>query len=97
VVENLPPEKLAYLRIDAEPVVTDATVEIAQDIDDAAADQLRSLGGGTALSARLPGSSGVREGARAEFAVPASALHFFDLSTGEAIAPTRPRLAAATV
>jgi multiple sugar transport system ATP-binding protein len=76
-------------------VVTDATVEIAQDIDAAAADELRARGRGTVLNARLPASSAVREGGRAEFALPASALHFFDLSTGQAIAPTSPRLVAA--
>ena len=41
LVENLPPEKLVHLRVDAEPVVTDATVEIAKDIDAAAAEDLR--------------------------------------------------------
>ena len=97
LVENLPPEKLVHLRIDAEPVVTDATVEIAQDVDAAAAEDLRSLRNGSVLHARLAGSTAVREGTRAEFAVPPSALHFFDLSTGQAITPTRPRLAAAGV
>ena len=92
----MPPEKLVHLRIDAEPVVTDATVEIAKDIDEAAVEELRILGKGTVLNARLPGSATVREGTRAEFAVPPSALHFFDLSTGQAIAPTSPRLAVAT-
>ena len=96
LVENVPPEKLVHLRIDAEPVVTDATVEIAQDIDEAAAEGLRALGKGTVLHSRVPGSTTVREGTRAEFAVPPSALHFFDLSTGQAIAPTSPRLAVAT-
>ena len=47
LVENLPPEKLVHLRVDAEPVVTDATVEIAQDIDAAAAEDLRQLGKGS--------------------------------------------------
>ena len=88
LVENVPPEKLVHLRIDAEPVVTEATVEIAKDIDEAAVEDLRVLGKGTVLNARLPGSATVREGTRAEFAVPPSALHFFDLSTGQAIAPT---------
>ena len=96
LVENVPPEKLVHLRIDAEPVVTEATVEIAKDIDEAAVEDLRVLGKGTVLNARLPGSATVREGTRAEFAVPPSALHFFDLSTGQAIAPTSPRLAVAT-
>ena len=96
LVENVPPEKLVHLRIDAEPVVTEATVEIAKDIDEAAAEDLRILGKGTVLNARLPGSATVREGTRAEFAVPPSALHFFDLTTGQAIAPTSPRLAVAT-
>jgi multiple sugar transport system ATP-binding protein len=95
LVENLPPEKLLHLRVDAKPVVTDATVEIAQDIDAAAAEDLRSLGKGTVVHARLTGASAVREGTRAEFAIPPSALHFFDLSTGQAISPERPRLAGA--
>ncbi len=96
VVENIPPEKLVHLRVDAEPVVTDATVEIAKDIDAAAVEDLRRLGRGTVLSARMAGTAAVREGARAEFAVPPSALHFFDLATGEAITPTS-RLSVATV
>ena len=88
LVENLPPEKLAHLRVDADPVVTDATVEIAQDIDAAAAEDLRSLGAGSVVLARLSGHAVVRDGARAEFAVAPSALHFFDLSSGQAIRPT---------
>ena len=96
LVENLPPEKLVHLRVDADPVVTEATLEIAADIDQAAAEDLRALGRGSVLHARLPGTTPVREGTRAEFAVPPSALHFFDLSTGQAIAPQSPRLAAAT-
>ncbi len=96
LVENVPPEKLVHLRIDAEPVVSDAAVEIAKDIDEAAVEELRALGNGTVLNARLPGSTPLREGTRAEFAVPPSALHFFDLSTGQAIAPTSRRLAVAT-
>jgi multiple sugar transport system ATP-binding protein len=94
LVENVPPERLAHLRIDADPVVTDATVELAQDVDEAAVEELRALGRGTVLHARLPGSTAVREGTRAEFAVPPSALHFFGLATGQAITPTSPRLAA---
>jgi multiple sugar transport system ATP-binding protein len=94
LVENVPPERLAHLRIDADPVVTDATVELAQDVDEAAVEELRALGRGTVLHARLPGSTAVREGTRAEFAVPPSALHFFGLATGQALTPTSPRLAA---
>jgi multiple sugar transport system ATP-binding protein len=93
MVENIPPEKLVHLRIDAEPVVTDATVEIATDADQAAVDELRALGKGTGLNARLSSAADVREGTRAEFAVPPSALHFFDLASGAALSPDRPRLA----
>ena len=85
LVENVPPEKLVHLRIDAEPVVTDATLEIAKDVDAAAADELRSLGKGSVLNARLPGTSVVREGTRAEFALSPSALYFFDPATGDAL------------
>ncbi len=83
LVENIPPEKLVHLRIDAEPVVTDATVEIAKDMD---ADDLQTLGKGTVLNARLPGTAAVRQGTQAEFALSPSALHFFDPATGEALA-----------
>jgi multiple sugar transport system ATP-binding protein len=95
LVENLPPEKLVHLRVDAEPVVTDATVEIAEDIDEAAAEDLRQLGRGSAMHARLSGGTAIREGTRAEFAIAPSALHFFDLATGQAIAPSVPQLAGA--
>jgi multiple sugar transport system ATP-binding protein len=93
MVENIPPEKLVHLRIDAAPVVTEATVEIAKDADEAAVDELRAIGKGTGLNARLSSAADVREGTRAEFAVPPSALHFFDLTSGEALSPERPRLA----
>jgi multiple sugar transport system ATP-binding protein len=85
LVENVPPEKLVHLRIDAEPVVTDATIEIAKDVDAAAVDELRALGKGSVLNARLPGTSAVREGTRAEFALSPSALYFFDPATGDAL------------
>ncbi|MGY1615393.1 ABC transporter ATP-binding protein [Geodermatophilus sp. SYSU D00691] len=96
VVENIPPEKLVHLRVDAEPVVNDATVEIAKDIDAAAAEDLRRLGRGSVVLARLHAGAGVREGTRAQFAVPPSALHFFDPATGQALAPTARQLAVAT-
>jgi multiple sugar transport system ATP-binding protein len=96
LVENVPPEKLVHLRLDAAPVVTDATMEIAQDIDAAAAEDLRSLDQGSVLHARLGGGAAVREGTRAEFAIPPSALHFFDLSTGQALRPNRSRVVTAT-
>jgi multiple sugar transport system ATP-binding protein len=91
MVENIPPEKLVHLRVDAAPVVTEATVEIAKDADEAAVDELRALGKGTGLNARLSSAADVREGTRAEFAVPPSALHFFDLTSGQALRPERPR------
>jgi multiple sugar transport system ATP-binding protein len=88
MVENIPPEKLVHLRVDAEPVVTEATVEIAKDTDEAAADELRALGKGTVLNARLPGTAAVREGTRGEFALAPSSLYFFDPVSGEAISRT---------
>jgi multiple sugar transport system ATP-binding protein len=92
LVENVPPEKLVHLRVDAAPVVTDAILEIAKDVDAAVADELRSLGKGSVLNARLPGTTTVREGTRAEFSIAPSSLHFFDPATGEAL--TRPAVAA---
>jgi multiple sugar transport system ATP-binding protein len=37
------------------------------------------------LNARLPSTSAVREGTRAEFALSPSALYFFDPATGQAL------------
>jgi multiple sugar transport system ATP-binding protein len=88
LVENIPPEKLVHVRIDAEPVVTDATLEIAKDVDAAAVDELRSLRKGSVLNARLASSAAVREGTRHEFAVAPSSLYFFDPATGDAITRT---------
>ena len=85
LVENVPPEKLVHLRVDAAPVLTDAILEIAKDVDAAAVDELRSLGKGSVLNARLPGTTAVREGTRAEFSIAPSSLHFFDPATGEAM------------
>jgi multiple sugar transport system ATP-binding protein len=88
LVENVPPEKLVHVRIDAEPVVTDVTLEIAKDVDAAAVDELRASDKGSVLNARLPGTTVVREGTRAEFALPPSALYFFDAVTGDALTRT---------
>ena len=66
-------------------------------MDDVCVHKERFLTKGTVLNARLPGTAAVREGTRAEFAVPPSALHFFDLTTGQAITPTQPRIAVAAV
>jgi multiple sugar transport system ATP-binding protein len=88
LVENVPPEKLVHLRVDAAPVVTDAILEIAKDVDAAVVDELRSLGKGSVLNARLPGTTAVREGTRAEFSIAPSSLHFFDPATGEALTRT---------
>jgi multiple sugar transport system ATP-binding protein len=94
LVENIPPEKLVHVRVDAEPVVTDAILEIARDVDAAAVDELRSLGTGSVLNARLPGATAIREGTRVEFALSPSALHFFDPVTGVALTRTPRRVAA---
>jgi multiple sugar transport system ATP-binding protein len=50
------------------------------------AEELQSLGTGTVLNARLPGTAAVREGTQAEFAVAPFALHFFDPASGDALA-----------
>ncbi len=56
------PEVFDRLRVDADPVATEATLGIAADIDQAAAEDPRTPVRGTVLPARLPGTAPVRRG-----------------------------------
>ncbi|SMD20101.1 sn-glycerol-3-phosphate ABC transporter ATP-binding protein UgpC [Rhizobium sp. RU36D] len=86
LIERLPPEQLAHLRIDAD-VVTDATaLEVAADVDTSAADQIRAAAGRgrAAMVARLPGSVPLQVGA-SEWSIDPSKLFFFDGASGQSL------------
>jgi multiple sugar transport system ATP-binding protein len=87
-VEALGPEVLVHFGVDAPRAV-------AEGLEHAAADAARSDGRGgepagapagmTTFAARFPPRSQVRAGDPLEVAVDTSRLHFFDLSSGQAI------------
>ena len=85
--ELLGAEQLLHASIDAEPVVTDAIMEIAADTDPTALSDLDSESGEARVNlvARADPSFIAERGAKVALAVTATRLHFFDLDTGDAI------------
>jgi multiple sugar transport system ATP-binding protein len=87
-VEALGPEQLAYVEIDARPVLVEDVLEGLVD-KEAAQDlaEIRSEGDGqrAPVVARLDASAAVRPDDVIELSVDARRLHFFDLDSGEAI------------
>jgi multiple sugar transport system ATP-binding protein len=87
-VEALGPEQLAYVEIDARPVLVDDVLEGLVD-KEAAQDlaEIRSDGDGqrAPVVARLGASAAVRPDDVIELSVDVRRLHFFDLDSGEAI------------
>ena len=85
--ELLGSELLCHVEVDCPPLVSDEVIELAEDIDDAAADQLRH--GAAARRAvvvcRFDAETGARLGEVAECALDPARLHFFDLESGQAI------------
>ena len=84
--EALPPERLVYAAVTAQPVLTDAVLEIAQDVDEAAVERLHELEEEhhVMLCARFEISSDPPRGSY-DLAVSVDKVHFFDVETGRAI------------
>src|SRR5262245_47677971 len=87
-VEALGPEQLAYIEIDAEPVLADDVLEGL--VDEEQAGDLAAIGVGAngsraTVIARLDASARVRPDEPIELAVDLRRLHFFDLESGAAI------------
>ncbi|MDW8338418.1 MAG: sn-glycerol-3-phosphate ABC transporter ATP-binding protein UgpC [Thermoleophilia bacterium] len=85
--EALPPERLVYAAVEAQPVVTEDVLEIAQDVDEAAVERLEELAGERFVlaCARLDIAAEAPGRGPFEFAVDTTRLHFFDLDTGAAL------------
>jgi multiple sugar transport system ATP-binding protein len=85
--EALPPERLVYAAIPAEPVVTEDVLEIAKDVDEAAVERIEELAEEHAVlaCARFDIASQAPSRGPYEFAVNVDRVHFFDLETGAAI------------
>jgi multiple sugar transport system ATP-binding protein len=87
VTELLGSEIFCHLELEAEPVVTDEVLEIAGDVDEAVAQELRAEARQrrTNVVARLDARSRPHSGQALEVAVDVERLHFFDLESGRAI------------
>jgi multiple sugar transport system ATP-binding protein len=85
--EALPPERLVYAAVAAQPVLTEDVVEIAKDVDAAAVERLEELAEEHAVvaCARFDIASEPPSRGMYEFAVNVDRVHFFDLGSGTAI------------
>jgi multiple sugar transport system ATP-binding protein len=85
--EALPPERLVYAAIAAQPVVTEDVIEIAKDVDAAAVERLEELAEERFVMAcaRFDIASHAPGRGPYEFAVNVDRIHFFDLESGAAI------------
>jgi multiple sugar transport system ATP-binding protein len=88
VIEALGPEQLAYVDIDATPVLVEdvlegiVDMEAAEDIAEIKGD---SEGASATVVARLDASAKVRPDDSIELAIDLRRLHFFDLDSGKTI------------
>jgi multiple sugar transport system ATP-binding protein len=87
VKESMGSEVYAHFTVDAPPVLTDDTRELAIDAGEDALEDLeeRAGEGRTRFVARLNARTAVREGQRLDIYVDTRNLHFFDPGSGERI------------
>jgi len=85
--ETIGSEAFVHFTLDAPPVVTEDTKELASDVGDEVLEQLEEEASErkTRFIARTHARSRAREGERVELAVDTRELHFFDLETGGGI------------
>jgi multiple sugar transport system ATP-binding protein len=87
-VEALGPELLAYIEIEAKPVLQEEVLEGLVDVEeiDVVADiKAEAAGARATIVGRLESTSGVRPDVRMEVTVDSLKLHFFDLDSSDAI------------
>jgi multiple sugar transport system ATP-binding protein len=87
LTEALGSERLVYVAIKGDPVVTGEVLEIAGDVDAAAVEELESeaRAGRTTFVGRVDARSRATTGESIELAVDADRLYFFDLESSRAI------------
>jgi multiple sugar transport system ATP-binding protein len=84
--EMLGSEQLLHTAIDAEPVITDAIVEIAADTDPTALGELGGAGEGrVSVISRIDPSFEFQRTDKVELSLNLSRVHLFDLESGSAI------------
>jgi multiple sugar transport system ATP-binding protein len=85
LLEALGSEVLAHFTVDAPPVVTDDTKELARDLADPQDLEAQAQAGTSSFVARLDPRTRARRGERLELVVDVGRLHFFDPADGRAI------------
>ena len=85
LLEALGSEVLAHFTIDAPPVVTDDTKELARDLASARELEAQAEAGTSSFVARLDPRTQARRGERLDLVVAVDRLHFFDPGDGCAI------------
>ncbi len=85
--EALPPDRLVYAAVEAQPVLTDEVIELAKDVDESAVERLEELADERFVlaCARFDTASDAPQRGTYTFAVKVERAHFFDLDTGAAI------------
>ena len=83
VRESMGPEILMHFTVDAPPVLTEDTKELAADAEVLEELEEQRQERRSRLIARFSSRTKAREGDRIEAVVDTSALHFFDGETGE--------------
>jgi multiple sugar transport system ATP-binding protein len=85
--ELLGSELLCHLELGCPPLVTDEVIELAEDVDEAAADELRHEAEErrATVVCRFDAGAGVKLGEVAECAIDPARIYFFDLQNGKAI------------
>jgi multiple sugar transport system ATP-binding protein len=85
--ESLGSEIYVHFDVEAPPVVTSQTREVAADLSDEAVEELERQAAArtTTFVARLDARSAAREGDRIELAIDPRGLHFFDPDSGRRI------------
>jgi multiple sugar transport system ATP-binding protein len=85
--ELLGSELLCHLEVPCVPLVTDEVIELAEDVDQAAADELRHEADEckATIVCRFDADAGVRVGDVVECGLDPARLHFFDPEDGKAI------------
>ena len=85
LVEPLGPQQLVHVEIDAEPVVSDAVLEIAGDGDADTGRANRRQGDGVRAVATVDARVAVAVGSEIDLVIPTEELHYFDPDTGMAL------------
>ena len=83
--EALGAEIMVHFTVDAKQAVTEHVLELAEDIDEAAVQNLEERPGEATMIGRFGARSRVREGDALDVAVDTRNLHFFDPETGSGI------------